>query len=397
MNVKDGGKEFRGMTGFSDLNFVPQFGTIALPAIPSDTRMKGFVMKDRPSPKSIKTRSRTRDAATPGGSASASARSTRGTAHTRSPIPFDLGLVQSIRMNRSAIEARAVELGTRRTFKVEAQVAAYLAAIRCIDLTTLAGDDTPGKVARLCAKALAPVEQETVQALGLGSLPITTGGVCVYPAQVKTAVECLKGRVPVASVATGFPAGQTFLNIKLREISLAIKAGATEIDVVISREKALTGQWRSLYDEIVAFREACGTEAKLKTILGVGNLGTLSTIAAASAVAIMAGSDTIKTSTGFEPTNATLPSGLVMVRQIRRFMDLDALGKQRVGFKPAGGIRTAKDAMLWLILMLEELGVEWTKPDLFRIGASGLLTDLERQLRHLAFGRYANAQYHPMS
>jgi len=316
---------------------------------------------------------------------------------TNSPIPFDIGLVQSIRVNRSAIEARAVELGTRRTFKVEAQVAAYLAAIRCIDLTTLAGDDTPGRVARLCAKALAPLEEETISALGLEPLSITTGAVCVYPAQVKTAVQCLKGRIPVASVATGFPAGQTFLNLKLAEIDLAIKAGATEIDVVISREKVLTGKWKSLYDEIVSYRQKCGTRARLKTILGVGNLETFANVAAASAIAIMAGSDIIKTSTGFEPSNATLSTGLVMVRQIRRFMDLGVLGDQKVGFKPAGGIRKAKDAMLWLIMMLEELGQEWTKPDLFRIGASGLLTDIERQLRHLAFGRYSNAQYHPMA
>ncbi len=314
-----------------------------------------------------------------------------------SPIPFDPELVQSIRINRSAIEARAVELSTRRTFKVEAQVAAYLTAIRCIDLTTLAGDDTPSKVTRLCAKALAPVEQEVINALGLAPLPITTGAVCVYPAQVRTAVECLQGRIPVASVATGFPAGQTFLTVKLKEIDLAIKEGATEIDVVISREKVLTGKWKSLYDEVVAFREVCGDRARLKTILGVGNLQTLTNVAAASAVAIMAGSDTIKTSTGFEPTNATLPTGLVMVRQIRRFMDLGVLKHRRVGFKPAGGIRSAKDAMLWLILMLEELGPEWTKPDRFRIGASGLLTDIERQLRHLAFGRYSNAEYHPMA
>jgi deoxyribose-phosphate aldolase len=315
---------------------------------------------------------------------------------TNSPIPFDPGLVQSLRINRSAVEARATELGTRRTFKVEAQVAAYLAAIRCIDLTTLAGDDTPGRVARLCAKALAPLEQEIIQALGLKE-QLTTAAVCVYPAQVKSAVQFLQGRIPVASVATGFPAGQTFQQLKLKEIDLAIKAGATEIDVVISREKVLTGKWKSLYDEIVAYREACGTRAKLKTILGVGNLETLTNVAAASAVAIMAGSDTIKTSTGFEPTNATLPTGLVMVRQIRKFMDLGILGTQRVGFKPAGGIRSAKDSMLWLTLMLEELGTEWTKPDLFRIGASGLLTDIERQLRHLVYGRYSNAQYHPMA
>jgi len=322
---------------------------------------------------------------------------TKGGISTNSPIPFDIGLIQGLRVNRSAVEARAVELGTRRTFKVEAQVAAYLTAIRCIDLTTLAGDDTPGRVARLCAKALAPLEHETIFALGLESLPITTAAICVYPAQVKTAVQCLGGRIPVASVATGFPAGQTFQKIKLAEIDLAIKAGATEIDVVISREKVLTGKWKSLYDEVVTYREVCGTRAKLKTILGVGNLETLTNVAAASAVAIMAGSDTIKTSTGFEPSNATLPSGLVMVRQIRRFMDLGVLNNRRVGFKPAGGIRTAKDSMLWLTLMLEELGSEWTKPDLFRIGASGLLTDIERQLRHLAFGRYSNAQYHPMA
>lgn len=314
-----------------------------------------------------------------------------------SPIPFDLELVQSVRINRSAVEARAVELGTRRTFKVEAQVAAYLTAIRCIDLTTLAGDDTPGKVMRLCAKALAPVEQEVITALGLAPLPLTTGAVCVYPAQVKTAVECLRGRIPVASVATGFPAGQTFISVKLKEIDLAIKGGATEIDVVMSREKVLTARWKSLYDEVVAYRDICGDRARLKTILGVGNLQTLTNVAAAATVAIMAGSDIIKTSTGFEPTNATLPTGLVMVRQIRRFMELGVLKQRRVGFKPAGGIRSAKEAMLWLILMLEELGPEWTKPDLFRIGASGLLTDIERQLRHLAFGRYANAEYHPMA
>ncbi len=315
---------------------------------------------------------------------------------TNSPIPFDIGLVQSIRVNRSAVEARAVELGTRRSFKVEAQAAAYVTAIRCIDLTTLAGDDTPGRVERLCTKALEPVETEILSHLHLAD-PLTVAAVCVYPAQVKTAAQLLRGRLPVASVATGFPAGQTFLSVKLSEVDQAIKAGAAEIDVVISREKVLTGKWKSLYDEIVAFRRVCDGRAKLKTILGVGNLETLTNIAAASAVAIMAGSDIIKTSTGFEPTNATLPAGLTMVRQIRRLMDAGVLGKRRVGFKPAGGIRTAKDAMLWLTLMLEELGPEWTKPGLFRIGASGLLTDLERQLRHLIFGRYSNAQYHPMA
>ena len=338
-------------------------------------------------PRGVDSRSRSSEASKP---------RTREGLTTNSPIPFDIGLVQSLRVNRSAVEARAVELGTRRSFKVEAQAAAYLGAIRCIDLTTLAGDDTAGRVARLCAKALAPLEQEIVQALGLNS-PLTVAAVCVYPAQVKSAAQFLNGRIPVASVATGFPAGQTFQQLKLKEIELAMKAGATEIDVVISREKVLTGKWKSLYDEIVAYRDACGSRARLKTILGVGNLETLTNVATASAIAIMAGSDIIKTSTGFEPTNATLPSGLVMVRQIRRFMDLGVLGKRRVGFKPAGGIRSAKDSMLWLTLMLEELGPDWTKPELFRIGASGLLNDIERQLRHLVFGRYSNAQYHPMA
>ncbi len=316
---------------------------------------------------------------------------------TNTPIPFDIGLIQTIRVNRSAVEARSSELGTRRTFKIEAQVASYIRAIRCMDLTTLSGDDTAGRVARLCAKALSPLEPETLAALGLEGIPLTVGAVCVYPAQIRPAVLHLRGLVPVASVATGFPAGQTFPEIKLKEIDLAIRAGAREIDVVISREKVLTGRWKALYDELVAYREVCGDRARLKTILGIGNLETLTNVAAASAVAIMAGADFIKTSTGFEPTNATLPGGLVMVRQIRRFLDSGLLEGRRVGFKPAGGIRSAKDAMGWLILMLEELGEDWTKPELFRIGASGLLNDIERQLRHLAFGRYANAQYHPMA
>lgn len=312
-----------------------------------------------------------------------------------SVLPFDSGLVQSIRINRSMAEVRAGELGTRRSFKVEAQVGADILAVRCIDLTTLSGDDTPGKVRRLCAKALRPINLETLQRLGVTE-PVTTGAVCVYPGLVPYAVEALDGKLPVASVATGFPSGQTSLPAKLAEIEQAIKDGATEIDVVISRGLALQGKWREVYDEIVAFRAACGNNAKMKTILGVGNLGTLETVARASVVAIMAGSDTIKTSTGMEPTNATLEVGLVMVRQIRRFRD--ELGSTRlIGFKPAGGIRTAKEAMLWMTLMLEELGEAWTRPNLFRIGASGLLTDIERQLDHLATGNYSAAHHHAMA
>lgn len=309
-------------------------------------------------------------------------------------LSYDEGLVHSIRINRSEVEDRAKTLVTRRTFKVESQVAAYLRAVQCIDLTTLLGDDTFGRVDRLCAKALRPVEPALLKKLGLDDFHPTVGAVCVYPAMVEEAVKFLNGRLPVASVATGFPAGQIPHPLKLKEIEYSIEAGAKEIDVVISRELVLNGQWRKLYDEIADFRLACGNKAKMKTILGVGDLKTLDNAAKASAVAIMAGSDFIKTSTGMEPVNATLEAGLVMVRQIRRFQELN-LGL-RVGFKPAGGIRTAKDAQAWLILTLEELGEEWTRPDLFRIGASALLTDLERQLSHLATGRYSAGHHHPI-
>ncbi len=308
-------------------------------------------------------------------------------------IPFDNSLIKNIRINRSAVESRTQTLGTRRTFKVEAQAAAFIRAIQCIDLTTLAGDDTPGKVERLCAKALCPVNSEILSALGLQNYNFTVGAVCVYHQLIDPAASILKGRIPIASVSTGFPAGQTPIELKLKEIEYSITAGATEIDIVISRGLAITNQWEKLYEEIKLFREACGERALMKTIIGVGNLGTLESVAKASAVAIMAGADFIKTSTGFEPTNATLESGLVMVRQIRKFYS-DSNGEQKVGFKPAGGIRTAKDAMLWLTLMLEELSEEWTHPNLFRIGASALLTDIERQLHHLATGRYSAAHHH---
>lgn len=313
------------------------------------------------------------------------------------PVPLDLGLVNTIRINRSDVEQRVGELSKRRTFKVEAQAAAYLRAIRCMDLTTLAGDDTPGRVERLCDKALMPVRRETLEKLGVGDLDLKVGAVCVYYNLVSVAVERLRGRVPVAAVSTGFPAGQIPLELKLKEIKQSIEAGAKEIDVVISRGAVLSGEifnrWQDLYNEIRKFRGACGDKAVLKTILGVGDLKTLENVAKAAAVAIMAGSDFIKTSTGMEPTNATLETGLVMVREIRKFYDLTGV---KVGFKPAGGINTAKDAMLWLTLMLEELGEEWTRPNLFRIGASRLLTDLERQLSHLATGRYAAGYRQPI-
>lgn len=314
------------------------------------------------------------------------------------PVKLDKAWVESIRINRSAVERRAAELPKRRTFKVEAQVAAYLRAIQCMDLTTLAGDDTEDRVDRLCAKALCPVESEILKQLGLPDLRLTVGAVCVYHAMVQEAVFKLnlsgqEKRLPVAAVSTGFPAGQTPLELKLAEIRYSIEAGAKEIDIVISRALALNHQWQDLYNEICKFREACGDKVVLKTILGVGDLGTLENVAKAAAVAIMAGADFIKTSTGKEKTNATLETGLVMVRQIRYLYPVTG---QKVGFKPAGGIKTAKDAMNWLALMLEELGEEWTRPNLFRIGASDLVTDLERQLHHLATGRYSANYRHPM-
>jgi deoxyribose-phosphate aldolase len=306
---------------------------------------------------------------------------------------LDLALVRATKVNRSAVERRVASLGGRRTVKKEWQAAWLLRAITCMDLTTLAGDDTPGNVRRLCAKARHPLRHDIVEALGVRDLGITVGAVCVYHQYVETAVEALKGSgVPVAAVSTGFPAGLSPFAQRLAEIHASVAAGATEIDIVITRAHVLTGNWQALYDEVRAFREACG-EAHLKTILGVGELATLTNVARASQVAMMAGADFIKTSTGKETSNATLPVGLVMARMIR---DFGARTGFEVGFKPAGGIRTAKQALDWLILMKEELGDRWLRPHLFRFGASGLLTDVERQLEHFVTGRYAAAHRQPM-
>jgi deoxyribose-phosphate aldolase len=277
--------------------------------------------------------------------------------------------------------------------KKDWQAAWLLRAVTCIDLTTLQGDDTPGNVARLCAKARRPVRQDLLEAMGVGHLDVHVGAVCVYHALVTTAVEALAGSgIPVAAVSTGFPAGLNPFPQRLEEVAASVAAGAREIDVVITRGHALRGDWPALYEEVCAFRRACGA-ARLKVILGTGELATLTTVARASLVAMMAGADFIKTSTGKEPVNATLPVGLVMVRQIREYAD--ATG-HAVGFKPAGGIRTAKQALEWLILMKEELGDEWLQPHLFRLGASALLHDIERQLEHYAYGRYASMQYQPL-
>jgi deoxyribose-phosphate aldolase len=262
-----------------------------------------------------------------------------------------------------------------------------------MDLTTLAGDDTPGNVRRLCAKARHPVRADLLEALGVADLGLTVGAVCVYHAYVAEAVDALAGSgIPVAAVSTGFPAGLSPLPLRIAEVEASVAAGAREIDVVITRAHVLRGDWAALYDEVRAFREACG-EAHLKTILGVGELGTLTNVARASQVAMMAGSDVIKTSTGKETSNATLPVGLVMVRQIRDYLERTG---HVVGFKPAGGIRSARQSLDWLMLIKEELGDRWLRPDLFRFGASGLLTDIERQLEHFVTGRYSAAHRHPM-
>ena len=308
-------------------------------------------------------------------------------------VPFDMGWTDSVHVNRSAVECRAATIGTRRTVKKEWQAAWLLRAISCIDLTTLSGDDTPGNVTRLCAKARQPVRQEILEGLGAERLRLHVGAVCVYHEMVETAVRALAGTdIPVAAVSTGFPAGLTPFDLRLREIDASVRAGAHEIDIVISRRYVLTGQWQALYDEVAAYRNACG-DAHLKTILATGELGTLTNVHRASLVCMMAGADFIKTSTGKEPVNATLPVGLVMARAIREYRERTGFA---VGFKPAGGIRTAKQAIEWLSLMKEEVGTEWTRPDRFRFGASALLTDIERQLEHHLTGRYAALNHQPM-
>jgi len=312
-------------------------------------------------------------------------------------IPLDLDWVREVHINRSAVERRAATLVTRRTVKKEWQAAWLLRAITCIDLTTLAGDDTPGNVLRLCAKARQPVRQELLESLGFTGYPqgapLHVGAVCVYHNLVPVAVEALRGSdIPIAAVSTGFPAGQNPFEQKLEEIAASIKAGATEIDIVISRAHVLMGNWQALYDEVRAFRAACG-DVHMKTILATHELATLRNVGMASLVCMMAGADFIKTSTGKEPVNATLPVGIVMVRAIRDYFERTGY---KIGFKPAGGIRTAKQSLDWLILMKEELDNEWVHNTLFRLGASGLLSDIERQLSYFVTGHYAAAYYNPM-
>jgi len=309
-------------------------------------------------------------------------------------IPLNLDWIAEVRANTSAVERRAQSLVTRRTVKKDWQAAWLLRAITCMDLTTLSGDDTEERVRRLCAKARHPIQEELVRKLGIERLNVKVAAVCVYHTFVETARRAIEGTgIHVAAVSTGFPAGLSPLQERIAEIRRSVEAGADEIDVVITRAHVFGGKWQALYDEIALFKNACGP-AHLKVILGTGDLLTLRNVARASFVAMMAGADFIKTSTGKEPTNATLPVSLIMTRTIREYAQETGMA---VGFKPAGGIRTAKQSLDWLALMKEELGPSWMKADLFRFGASGMLADIERQLEHQATGRYSAEYRHPIA
>jgi deoxyribose-phosphate aldolase len=309
-------------------------------------------------------------------------------------MALQLDWVRDVRVNRSAVERRAGTIAPRRAVKKDWQAAWLLRAIRLMDLTTLAGDDTPDRVRRLCAKARRPLEQHVIDALEIGGLDIRVGAVCVYHEMVPVAVGALAGSgIPVAAVSTGFPAGLSPLRERIREIEASGAAGAQEIDIVITRAHVLTGAWQALYDEVKAFRAACGA-AHMKAILATGDLRVLRNVARASLVCMMAGADFIKTSTGKEAANATLPVSLVMVRMIRSYLERTGF---KIGFKPAGGISQAKQALAYLAMMKDELGREWLEPELFRFGASSLLTDIERQLEHHATGRYSAGYRHPMT
>jgi deoxyribose-phosphate aldolase len=309
-------------------------------------------------------------------------------------IPLNRDWVREVRVNTSAIERRAQSLATRRTVKKEWQAAWLLRAITCMDLTTLSGDDTEERVRRLCAKARHPIEPQIEKQLGIESLGIQVAAVCVYHTFVETAVRALQGTaIKVAAVSTGFPAGLSPIQERIAEIRRSVDAGAQEIDIVITRAHVFGGRWQALYDEVAEFKAACGN-MHMKAILGTGELLTLRNVARASMVAMMAGADFIKTSTGKEPVNATIPVGLVMTRAIREYAQETGMA---VGFKPAGGIRTAKQSLEWLALMKEELGDSWLRANLFRFGASGMLADIERQLAHQVTGRYSADYRHPLA
>ncbi|XP_040583848.1 deoxyribose-phosphate aldolase [Lepeophtheirus salmonis] len=309
--------------------------------------------------------------------------------HSHNPgIPLDLGWIDSVRVNLSLVNRRAKVLPTSRIINGKDKIPWLVRAINCIDLTTLAGDDTPSNVHRLVHKALRPLHQDILDELDVDV--ITVAAVCVYPARVEDAAKSFtkfKRQIPIAAVATGFPSGQYSLKSRIDEIKYAIASGATEIDIVINRTLALKNDWDELYKEVKSMKEACGPKIHMKSILAVGELGTLSNVYKCSLICMMAGSDFIKTSTGKEGVNAILPVGIVMTRAIRDYHERTGF---IVGFKPAGGIRTSEDAINWLILMKEELGDMWLCNNLFRIGASGLLTDIETNLYKLVKGCHPN-------
>ncbi|MGO6678297.1 deoxyribose-phosphate aldolase [Rhizobium leguminosarum] len=308
-------------------------------------------------------------------------------------MELDLSWVLDTRVNLSATERRVASLPGRRTVKKDAQAAWLLKAVTCIDLTTLNGDDTPERVKRLCAKAMNPIRADILDSLGMSGRSITTGAICVYHRFVATAVETLgDSGIPVAAVSTGFPAGLSPHHLKVKEIEASVADGAKEIDIVITREHVLTGNWTALYEEMKEYRAACG-DAHVKAILATGDLKTLRNVTRASLVCMMAGADFIKTSTGKEGINATLAVTLTMLRAIRAYQERTGI---KIGYKPAGGISAAKDVLNYQFLMKDELGREWLESDLFRIGASSLLADIERQLEHHVTGAYSALNRHPI-
>ena len=307
---------------------------------------------------------------------------------------FRLDTISNIAINKSAVERRCTNYGTRRSIKKDKQAAWLLKAITLMDLTTLSGDDTDARVRRLCSKAKQPISNKLEKILGTESLDLSVAAVCVYHDMLASAKKALNNsKVNLAAVSTGFPAGLSPLPLRLKEIEYSVDSGANEIDIVISRRHVLEGNWEELYKEVKMFREKCG-DAHMKTILATGELGNLSNIAKASQVCMMAGADFIKTSTGKEPTNATLPVSLVMVRMIRNFYNETGI---RIGFKAAGGISDTKTALLYMTMIQEELGRRWLEPDLFRFGASSLLGDIERQLDHFSSGYYSASYRHPLA
>jgi deoxyribose-phosphate aldolase len=309
-------------------------------------------------------------------------------------MDFKLDKISNIAINKSAVERRCSNYGTRRSIKKDKQAAWLLKAITLMDLTTLSGDDTDARVRRLCSKAKQPISNKLEKILGVESLNLSVAAVCVYHDMLASAKDALKPtEINLAAVSTGFPAGLSPLPLRLQEIEYSVDSGANEIDIVISRRHVLEGNWEDLYKEVKMFREKCG-DAHMKTILATGELGNLSNIAKASQVCMMAGADFIKTSTGKEPTNATLPVSLVMVRMIRNFYNETGI---RIGFKAAGGISDTKTALLYMTMIQEELGRRWLEPDLFRFGASSLLGDIERQLDHFSSGYYSASYRHPLA